>query len=98
MYISVKTLKLSVLYQGMKNYFMYFAFTTELVLVFAFAFILPLNYGIGTRDNLYPHFGVCGMPFALFVLVWNEARKYMIRNHPKIKREFPNWWERCVNF
>ncbi len=40
-------------YLGMKNYFMYFAFTTEFCLILCFAYILPLEWGIGTRDNIF---------------------------------------------
>ncbi len=79
----------------MKNYFMYFGFTTELVLIILLGYCLPLNFAFGTRDLIYQHFGFIATPYAAILILWNEIRKFMILNYPSPKKNYPNWWERC---
>jgi sodium/potassium-transporting ATPase subunit alpha len=61
-----KTRKLSIIYQGLNNPFMIFGLTTEILLTLACAYFQPFNVAFGTRDNIFMHFGMTAIPFALF--------------------------------
>jgi sodium/potassium-transporting ATPase subunit alpha len=65
----LKTRKLSFFTQGIDNGFMIFSIITEICLILAAAYILPLNVVFGTRDNVYMHFGTPAIPFALLLMV-----------------------------
>jgi sodium/potassium-transporting ATPase subunit alpha len=58
---------------------MYFGFTTEIILIVCLAYIIPLNVAFGTRDVIFVHFGVLGMPFGLILIIWNEARRFLVK-------------------
>jgi len=59
-----KTRTLSLLYQGLRNYFMIFGQLTETMLMFSYAYIRPINVAFGTRVVIFWHFGVPGLPFS----------------------------------
>ena len=59
-----KTRTLSLLYQGLRNYFMIFGQLTETMLMFSYAYIRPINVAFGTRDVIFWHFGIPGLPFS----------------------------------
>ena len=79
----------------MKNYFMYFGFTTEMVLILVLEFFLPINYVFRTTDVTDTHFGMIAAPFACLSIFWNEIRKSLILYYPAEKKGMPNWWARC---
>lgn len=58
---------------------MYLGMTSQLVLMMALAYIVPINIAFGTRDVLFQHMGIPAIPFGLFMQLWNEGRKYMVR-------------------
>lgn len=60
-----KTRTLSLLYQGLRNYFMIFGQLTETMLMFSYAYIKPINTAFGTRDVIFWHFGIPGLPFSM---------------------------------
>ena len=64
-----KTRKLSFLTQGISNTFMLFSITTEIMLILAAAFFQPFNTAFGTRDNIFMHFGIPIIPFAMMQLL-----------------------------
>jgi len=78
--LSCKTRKLSLAYQGLRNYFMIFGWCTETCLTIFLAYLLPINHVFGTRDLLFIHFALPSLPFSMLMLVYDEARKYCIRN------------------
>jgi len=64
-----KTRKLSLFTQGMGNSFMLFSLSTMVMLVIVAAYFQPFNTAFGTRDNIFMHFGVPAIPFAISQLV-----------------------------
>jgi len=90
----VKTRKLSLVYQGLNNSFMFFGITGEVCLTLACAYFYPFNIAFGTRDNIFMHFGVTAIPFGIMMLVIDEIKKFLIRNLPPDERGKPNWFER----
>jgi len=86
-----KTRSLSLLYQGLRNYFMIFGQTTETLLMFSYAYIHFVNVAFGTRGLIFWHFGIPGLPFSILQLIYAEGAKYFIRNcsvtQPKYIRE-----------
>jgi len=56
---------MSMITQGLGNSFMLFAITTELCLCIIVGYFQPFNVAFGTRDNVFKHFGIPAIPFAL---------------------------------
>jgi sodium/potassium-transporting ATPase subunit alpha len=94
--LACKTRKISLKDQGLKNFFMIFGWISEFVVCICLAYILPINHVFGTRDLILPHFFLPGVPHGLLMLIWDEVRKYLIRNWPTDDLKFPNWFERNV--
>jgi hypothetical protein len=40
------------------------------------------------------HFGVPGLPYSMMLLIWEEFRKYLIRNVKPSGKSKTNWFER----
>ncbi len=80
--------------QGLKNIFLLFGWTTEVALCFVLAYALPINHVFGTRDLILPHFFLPGVPHGLLMLVYDEVRKYLIRNYKTDTIKHANWFER----
>lgn len=55
--------------QGLSNTFMLFAITTELALILIAGYFQPFNTAFGTRDNIFKHFSVPAIPFAMLQLL-----------------------------
>ncbi len=91
-----KTRKLSLAYQGFNNPFMIFGITTEILLTLVCAYFYPFNIAFGTRDNIFMHFGVTAIPFAILQLLIDEVKKFFIRNLPAKANGKPNWWHRLT--
>ena len=77
-----KTRKTSSIYQGTSNTFFHFAITTELLLIILLAYFQPLSISFGFRDTIFRHFGMPSIPFAIFLILIDESRKYYIRKLP----------------
>ena len=92
--IAMKSRKISIKDQGLKNFFMVFGWATELTLCMLLAYVLPINTVFGTRDLILPHFMLPAIPAAILILTYDEVRKYLIRNWPKDSLKQPNWFER----
>jgi hypothetical protein len=60
---------MSFLTQGIGNTFMLFSITTEVILILIAGYFQPFNTAFGTRDNIFKHFAVPAIPFALLQLV-----------------------------
>lgn len=91
-----KTRKMSMITQGLSNTFMLFAITTELCLILIAGYFQPFNTAFGTRDNVFKHFGIPVIPFALIQLLLDETRKYLIRNLPTDAKGKPHWFARAA--
>lgn len=91
-----KTRKQSVITQGVSNTFMYFSFTTELMLVFSVSYFQPFNVAFGLRDNIFMHYGISALPFSMLQLLVDEVRKYLIRSLPANEKGKPHWFSRAA--
>jgi sodium/potassium-transporting ATPase subunit alpha len=90
----LKTRMMSIQYQGIKNFFLTFAIHFETALMLLGAFCYPFNVALGTRDNVWIHMGVMGIPFSIFLMIHDEFRKFLIRNFPQPDPGKPNWFYR----
>ena len=59
---------------------MIFGFVTELLICLLLCYTKGINLVFGTRDLIFVHFGVSGLAFCIIEVVWDEIRKYLIRN------------------
>lgn len=75
---------------------MLFAITTEIMLILAAGFFLPFNVAFGFRDNIFMHYGIPVIPFAILQLLMDETRKFLIRKAPKDETGKPHWFERAA--
>ena len=89
----VKTRTQSFMFSGLRNFNLIFGLSMEVILCLFLAYFPPFNVGLGTREIIFLHFGWPAVPFAIFQLMYDETRKYLIRNIPK-KDSKPNWFER----
>lgn len=94
--ILCKTRRLSIIYHGLNNYFMIFGICTEILLVLICGFFYPFNIAFSTRDNIFMHFGMASIPFAILQLVIDEIKKYLIRTLPTSDKGKPNFFERLA--
>ena len=88
-----KTRKLSISYQGLGNMFMVLGWAVEFALTLLLAYVRPLNTVLGTRDVIFYHYGIYALFFSILMMVYDEIRKYFIRNWPSYNGK-PNWFER----
>jgi len=44
---------------------MVFGKLTEMMLMFAYAYVRPINVAFGTRDVIFWHLGIPGIPFSM---------------------------------
>jgi sodium/potassium-transporting ATPase subunit alpha len=77
--IIAKTRLLSVKQHGMGNWVLNFGLFFEAVLCFLFAYLPFLRTVLGTRDIEFEHWSP-GVPFAFIMLLYDEVRKFVIRN------------------
>merc|ERR1711923_363864 len=79
--IICKTRKLSVFHQGMKNHFLNFGLFFETAL----AAFLSYTPGMDKGLRMYPlkaEWWVPAMPFSVLIFVYDELRKYLLRQNP----------------
>lgn len=57
---------------------MYLAYFVEFVLTWALSYLEAFNLVFGTRDILFIHYGISTLPFAAFMIIWNEGRKFCV--------------------
>ena len=89
----LKTRKLSLFSQGFNNSFMIMGWAIEFCLTLFITYFRPINALLGSRDVIFYHFGWYGIFFSMLMLVYDEAKKYMIRNL-KGPPNKPNWFVR----
>jgi sodium/potassium-transporting ATPase subunit alpha len=78
--IIAKTRLLSFRQHGMGNWFLNFGLFFELMLCFIFTHVPVLHTVLGTRNIDIRHWSL-GIPFAVIMFVYDEARKFVIRNY-----------------
>merc|ERR1711988_1988362 len=77
-----KTRSLSMYHQGMRNNFMIFGLFSETLLCAILAYLPGIDVALGTRPVQFIHW-IPSMPFSIMIFLYDEARKYIIRNNPK---------------
>lgn len=65
----------------------------EFALCLFLAYCRPINHVFGTRDVNFLHFGMYSYFFSVLMLMYDELRKFLIRNYPS-KDGKPNWFVR----
>eukprot|EP01016_Furgasonia_blochmanni_P015567 TRINITY_DN1855_c0_g1_i6.p1 TRINITY_DN1855_c0_g1~~TRINITY_DN1855_c0_g1_i6.p1 ORF type:complete len:973 (-),score=185.06 TRINITY_DN1855_c0_g1_i6:1267-4185(-) len=86
-----KTIKLSVLYQGVANMNLIWGIAFEVTLCFCLAYLYPCNVSFGSRDVTFLHFGMPALLFEMSILIYDEIRKYLLRNWTGTP-ENPSWF------
>lgn len=86
---------MSIFTQGIYNPFMLFSITTEIILILLAGYLQPFNIAFGMRDNVFKHYGIPIIPFAILLLVYNETRKLLCRTLPADKNGKPHWFVRA---
>lgn len=77
--LACKTRTLSLQNQGMKNNMLNFGLFFETALGAALCYVEPFNVAFSTRPILFVHW-LAPMPFAIFILSYDEIRKLLMRN------------------
>jgi sodium/potassium-transporting ATPase subunit alpha len=92
--LTCRTRKIPLKDIGLKNLFMVFGWASELALCFTLGYVLPINHVFGTRDLILPHFFMPAVPMGFVIVIWDETRKWFIRNWKQDDLRYPNWCER----
>jgi sodium/potassium-transporting ATPase subunit alpha len=96
-----KTRWLSIKDQGMSNHTMNFGLVFETILAAWLCYVSGINKALGTRNLRLLHW-FTGLPFSLFIFLYDETRKYIMRSTSKtfldkdtgrLHRQ-PGWLER----
>jgi len=74
-----KTRKLSLLHQGMRNTFMNWSVVGEMGVALVLLYVPFMNILFGTRPVPIWHFMIPAMPFAVWIFIFDETRKYFVR-------------------
>lgn len=61
---------------------MFFGFASEFVICIFLAYCRPVNHAFGTRDVIFLHFGMYAFFFSICHVIYDEIRKFLIRNFP----------------
>ena len=62
------------------------------MLIMVAGYFLPFNGAFGFRDNIFMHYGIPAIPFAMLQLFLDEMRKLLIRRLPKDTTGKPHWF------
>lgn len=54
----------------------------EFFLCMLLAYFRLINHVFGTRDVNFMHFGMYSFFFSILMLIYDEIRKFLIRNYP----------------
>mgnify|MGYP000848321779 CR=1 FL=1 len=95
---AVKTKKLSIYYQGIKNKIVFAGIASELTLTVILSCMLFIQTGIGSRDVIFFHYGLPAIPFSILQMILEETRKFAIRHGKPGKKGKPNWFHRNSYF
>ena len=56
---------------GIQNIYILFAIMMSIMLIIIGGYFLPFNIAFGMRDNIFRHFGITVIPFALLQLFYD---------------------------
>lgn len=74
-----KTRKLSLVHQGMRNQFMNWSVLSCLGVSLFLLYVPFMDHLFGTRPIAGWHFMIPAMPFAVWIFIFDEVRKYYVR-------------------
>jgi sodium/potassium-transporting ATPase subunit alpha len=77
-----KTRKLSLFQQGMRNNTLTIAMFFETGLACLLQYVTPIAVGLNMRPLLFRHW-LTALPFSVWILSYDEMRKYFLRKYPK---------------
>jgi len=81
------------MHSTLSNFALIFGMAWIVLIVLIISYFTPFNQGFLSRNLTFLHFGWQSVPFGIFMLGFDEIRKYLIRTRkPKDKK--PNWFER----
>ena len=90
-----KTRILSLISHGLDNQYMILGYALEMGSMLAVSYVRVLNFVFNTRDVIFFHAGVYTLFLSSCVMVFDEIRKYLIRNLPGPKSgKKPNYFVR----
>ena len=94
--VSVKTKRVSLFYHGLRNYVSLHGVLFETLLAIFIAFTPGLDVSFGGRRVHFLHFFFPAFPFFIYVIIYDELRKYGIRyQHEKNQGTAKiGWFER----
>ena len=92
----VRTKRVSLFHHGVRNRVSLHGIAFETTLSVFVAFCPGVNFGFGGRHLHFLHFFVPGLPFYIYVMIYDELRKFAIRyQHEKNKgTNKVGWFER----
>merc|ERR1719491_1008164 len=96
--LACKTRTLSLVDQGMRNNVLSFGLFFETAVGALLCYVTPFNVAFSTRPVYFVHW-LAPMPFAIFILSYDEIRKYLMRSmseNIKTKSSFPfiDWYKK----
>ena len=77
--IIVKTKRGSIFYHGLRNWVSIHGAAFETVLALFLGFVPGLDFAFGSRSNHFLHFFIPAFPFFIYIITYEELRKYAIR-------------------
>jgi len=89
-----KTREHSFMFSGFRNFTLIFGFCSETALTILLAYARPINIAINTRPVIFLHYGIPAIPFSIYSLLYEEFRKFMVRNMKSYDKRKPNWFYR----
>lgn len=85
-----KTRALSLFRQGMKNWVLNASLVSELTICCLLSYVMPIREVFGTEPLLFLHW-IPAIPFAIFILLYDETRKLLIRSGDQTGNKFGVW-------
>jgi len=89
--ICAKTKFNSVITQPLSNAMMILGWVIELILCFCICYLRPIQQAFQSRAVPFLHFGFYGALFSVYLFIFDETRKFLIRNWPAPENR-PNWF------
>jgi len=86
-----KTRKLSIFQQSLRNYVLFFGWASETALAAAVCYVPFLNVALKSKPIFFVHW-LCAIPFGVFMMTYDECRRYFIRKYPGGWVERNTYW------
>lgn len=90
----VKTRRQSIGTSSLGNFSMIFGFASIVIVVTTISYFEALHSGFNSRPLILEHFGFPAIPFGLFMFVYDEIKKFLVRTLKPPDDKPTNWFER----